>query len=50
MCHPCLPDTALAAVDSVVAPRRQEYDFLRGDAFPALLAARGATLGRLLAP
>jgi predicted glycoside hydrolase/deacetylase ChbG (UPF0249 family) len=47
MCHPGLPDAALAAVDSVVEQRRQEYDFLRGAAFAELLAARGARLERL---
>lgn len=48
MCHPGLPDEALAAVDSVVEPRRQEYDFLRGPAFLDMLAARNVRLGRML--
>jgi chitin disaccharide deacetylase len=47
MCHPGLPDAALAAVDSVVEQRRQEYDFLRGPQFIKMLAARGASLARL---
>ncbi|MSO54913.1 MAG: ChbG/HpnK family deacetylase [Rhodospirillales bacterium] len=47
MCHPAIPDEALAAADYVVEPRRAEYEYLRSEAFPGLLAAKGATLVRL---
>lgn len=46
MCHPGHVDAALGAVDSLTAPRQDEYDFLAGDAFPQVLAAAGLRLGR----
>lgn len=33
MCHPGIPDSALADVDPVVEPRAHEYDYLASDAF-----------------
>lgn len=47
MCHPGFPDAELAAVDPVTTPRRAEHDYLAGDAFPAMLEARGLRLARL---
>lgn len=47
MCHPGFPDAELAAVDPVTAPRRAEHDYLAGDAFPAMLEARGLRVARL---
>ncbi|WP_236783931.1 ChbG/HpnK family deacetylase [Azospirillum humicireducens] len=37
MVHPGLPDDELRRVDSLVEPRRAEYDYLRGPEFAALL-------------
>ena len=46
MCHPGHVDAELAALDPVTAARESELVFLLSDAFPALLARRGATLSR----
>ena len=44
MCHPGLVDDALVAVDSLTRPRDEEYRFLAGDDFPALLSDCGVQL------
>ncbi|PWC90518.1 ChbG/HpnK family deacetylase [Azospirillum sp. TSO5] len=46
MVHPGLPDEELRRVDTLVEPRRAEYDYLRGPEFPALLKARNIRLTR----
>ena len=46
MCHPAIPDAALAKADRVVEPRRDEYDYLRSDAFAALLDAQNIAVVR----
>ncbi|MFO1189993.1 MAG: ChbG/HpnK family deacetylase [Alphaproteobacteria bacterium] len=46
MCHPGLPDAALAALDPVTEPRRAEYEFLKSGAFAALLDRAGVRLAR----
>jgi predicted glycoside hydrolase/deacetylase ChbG (UPF0249 family) len=46
MCHPGLASADPAARDPIAATRPQEYDFLNGDAFPALLGRLGAALVR----
>jgi predicted glycoside hydrolase/deacetylase ChbG (UPF0249 family) len=46
MCHPGLPDAALATLDPVGEPRLAEYEFLKSQAFPALLDAAGVRLAR----
>lgn len=46
MVHPGLPDEALRRVDSLVEPRRAEYDYLRGPDFAALLERRNIRLSR----
>ncbi len=46
MVHPGLPDDALRRVDSLVEPRRAEYEYLKGPEFAALLAQRGVRLAR----
>jgi len=46
MCHPGLPDAALAALDPVTEPRRAEYAYLKSAAFAGLLARSGARLAR----
>lgn len=43
MCHPGTDEPS----DEIAAARAQEFAFFSGPRFPALLAARGATLGRL---
>lgn len=44
MCHPGKVDAELRRLDPVTDLRESEYDFLRGDDFPRLLAARGVAL------
>ena len=44
MCHPGKVDAELRRLDPVTDLREREYEFLRGDAFPRLLAARGVAL------
>ncbi len=44
MCHPGEIDDELPELDPVVGTRPQELAFLKSDAFPALLAARGLQL------
>jgi predicted glycoside hydrolase/deacetylase ChbG (UPF0249 family) len=44
MCHPGFIDPQLARLDPLTAQREQEYAFLAGDAFPAMLAEKGVTL------
>ena len=46
MVHPGLPDEELRRLDSLVEPRRAEYDYLRGPEFAALLKARNIRLTR----
>lgn len=46
MVHPGLPDEELRRVDTLVEPRRAEYDYLRGTEFVALLEARNIRLTR----
>jgi predicted glycoside hydrolase/deacetylase ChbG (UPF0249 family) len=46
MCHPGFADPELAALDSVTAQREEEYRYLMGDGFPAVLAAAGVRLVR----
>lgn len=46
MVHPGLPDEELRRVDSLVEPRRAEYDYLRGPEFTALLERRNIRLTR----
>lgn len=46
MVHPGIPDEALRRVDSLVEPRRAEYDYLKGPAFAELLERRGVRLAR----
>jgi chitin disaccharide deacetylase len=44
--HPGLPDDALRRVDSLVEPRRAEYEYLKGAEFAALVEQRGVHLTR----
>ena len=44
MCHPGFVDPELESLDPLTTLREQEYTFLAGEAFPAVLAARGAAL------
>lgn len=44
MCHPGFVDDTLKTLDPLTDQRQREYDYLAGDAFPALLAARRVTL------
>lgn len=44
MCHPGWVDDALVAADSLTAPREEEYRFLAGDGFAALLDEYRITL------
>ena len=46
MCHPGFPDAALAAIDTVVERRQDEYDYLAGPDFARDLAAAGRQLAR----
>jgi predicted glycoside hydrolase/deacetylase ChbG (UPF0249 family) len=46
MCHPGVVDEELIAADPVGATRPKEYEFLAGDAFPALLERLGARIVR----
>jgi predicted glycoside hydrolase/deacetylase ChbG (UPF0249 family) len=44
MCHPGTIDDELKRLDTLTAQREREYAYLAGDAFPAVLAAKGLTL------
>jgi predicted glycoside hydrolase/deacetylase ChbG (UPF0249 family) len=44
MCHPGFVDDILVSLDPLTEQREREYAFLRGEQFPALLAANGVTL------
>ncbi|PWC31127.1 ChbG/HpnK family deacetylase [Azospirillum sp. TSO35-2] len=46
MVHPGLPDADLRRVDTLVEPRRSEYDYLKGPEFAALLERRNIRLTR----
>jgi len=46
MCHPGFPDAALAALDSVVERRQDEFDYLAGPDLARDLAAAGRQLAR----
>ncbi|WP_431858621.1 ChbG/HpnK family deacetylase [Azospirillum sp.] len=46
MVHPGIPDEALRAADPLVDQRAVEHEYLKGDAFAALLAGKGVRLGR----
>ena len=45
-CHPGFPDAALAKFDSVLEPRKREYDYFNGAAFGELLVQQKITLAR----
>ena len=45
-CHPGFPDAGLAKVDTVLEPRRKEYDFFNGDIFRAWLEKQEVRLVR----
>lgn len=44
MCHPGIVDAALRALDPLTTLREKEYEYFKGDAYPALLRARGIAL------
>jgi predicted glycoside hydrolase/deacetylase ChbG (UPF0249 family) len=44
MCHPGFVDAELERLDPLTVQRAREYAFFTGDAFPAVLAARGFAL------
>jgi chitin disaccharide deacetylase len=44
MCHPGFVDAELERLDPLTARREQEYAFLAGSAFPALMQSQGAAL------
>jgi chitin disaccharide deacetylase len=44
MCHPGFVDAELQRLDPLTTLREQEYAFLAGDAFPAVLASHAVTL------
>ncbi len=44
MCHPGFVDEVLVALDPLTKQREREYEFLAGEALPALLAARNFVL------
>jgi predicted glycoside hydrolase/deacetylase ChbG (UPF0249 family) len=44
MCHPGTVDPELARLDPLTTHREREYAYLRGDEFPATLAANGVAL------
>jgi len=46
MCHPGHVDEQLIRLDPLTDLREREYAYLAGDAFPAVLAARGLALAR----
>ncbi|HYG88391.1 MAG TPA: ChbG/HpnK family deacetylase [Azospirillum sp.] len=46
MVHPGIPDEALRQADPLVDQRAVEYEYLKGDAFTDLLAAKRVRLGR----
>lgn len=45
MCHPGRVDAELARLDPLTTRREEEFAYLAGDRFVALLASEGATLG-----
>jgi predicted glycoside hydrolase/deacetylase ChbG (UPF0249 family) len=49
MCHPGMVDAELERVDPLTTLREREYAYFSGDAFPAMLARKGFTLGGLAA-
>jgi chitin disaccharide deacetylase len=44
MCHPGVVDATLRAVDPLTTLREKEYEYFKGDAFPAALRAHGVAL------
>jgi predicted glycoside hydrolase/deacetylase ChbG (UPF0249 family) len=46
MCHPGHVDAELVRLDPLTSLREREYAYLAGDAFPAVLAARGLALAQ----
>jgi predicted glycoside hydrolase/deacetylase ChbG (UPF0249 family) len=46
MCHPGFVDAELRRLDPLTTLREQEYAFLAGDQFPAMLAERGVELAQ----
>jgi len=46
MCHPGIPDAELAALDTLVARRQDEYDYLAGPEFLGDVAAAGRRIAR----
>lgn len=45
MCHPGIVDAELERLDPLTSLRQREYDYLRGEVFPNVLAQQGVTLG-----
>jgi hypothetical protein len=45
-CHPGFPDAGLAKFDTVLEPRRREYDFFNGSLFRGWLEQQQVTLAR----
>lgn len=46
MCHPGFVDEMLVSLDPLTHQREREYEYLAGDAFPDMLAAKNITLAR----
>lgn len=44
MCHPGIVDATLRALDPLTTLREKEYEYFKGDAYPALLRERGLAL------
>jgi predicted glycoside hydrolase/deacetylase ChbG (UPF0249 family) len=44
MCHPGVVDAGLRALDPLTTLREKEYEYFKGDAYPALLRDRGIAL------
>jgi predicted glycoside hydrolase/deacetylase ChbG (UPF0249 family) len=44
MCHPGVVDATLRAVDPLTSLREREYDYFRGDAYPAAMRRQGIAL------
>jgi chitin disaccharide deacetylase len=44
MCHPGVVDGTLRAIDPLTTLREKEYEYFRGDAYPAVLRSQGIAL------
>jgi predicted glycoside hydrolase/deacetylase ChbG (UPF0249 family) len=44
MCHPGVVDATLRAVDPLTNLREREYDYFKGDAYPAAMRSQGVAL------